>query len=98
MKKPLVNQVSTCNKAGSTTICGLRSAEAIFECERETPSRHSSLPLSMSTFEPAVVLSILKNLKTQGDRKAFENTWGENVSITGQWPTTTDDYRLAAAH
>jgi len=38
----------------------------------------------MSTFEPAVILSLLKNLNTQGaDRKVFENTWNENVSIRG---------------
>jgi hypothetical protein len=35
----------------------------------------------MSTFKPAVILSILKNVNTQGDdRKAFENTWNVNVN------------------
>ena len=39
---------------------------------------------AMSTFEPAVILSLLKNLNTQGaDRKAFENTWNVNVSVKG---------------
>jgi hypothetical protein len=38
----------------------------------------------MSTFEPAVILSQLKNLNTQGaDRRAFENTWNVNVSTKG---------------
>jgi hypothetical protein len=38
----------------------------------------------MSTFEPAVILSLLKNLNTQrGDRTVFENAWNVNVSIKG---------------
>ena len=39
------------------------------------------LSLSMSTFKPAIILSILKNMNTQGgDCKAFKNTWNVNVS------------------
>jgi hypothetical protein len=35
----------------------------------------------MSTFEPAVVLAMLKNLEpTLQKRKAFEKTWQDNVS------------------
>jgi hypothetical protein len=76
----------------------LRCAEANFIGEPLVVHRYSSLPLSMSTFEPAVILSLLKNLNTQrADRKAFENTWNVNVSIKGHcqlpWLLTADRWK-----